>query len=235
MARPDELRREPLITAAVLWALGSAWYLISEAVAASALPNYSYAHDYISDLGVVREGPLDERLTASPLAEVMNLGFLHQGLLFLLGAVFVARALPAGRVRSAFLALAVVHAVGNGLVATFHSGQQAAGDGAAVLHPIGAVMAILGGNLATVAAALLLRRHAVARYTCITCFALAGIGITSLLALGLNTAFGTTVLFDDATWERASVYAITTWQLVTATAVFTAKRSPDRRNSAPAQ
>ncbi|SES37193.1 hypothetical membrane protein [Lentzea xinjiangensis] len=229
MARPGELTWEPLVTAAVLWALGGTWYLLSEAVAASAFPGYSYARDYISDLGAVRENPLDERSVDSPLAEVMNLGFLHQGLFFLLGAVFAVRALPAGKARAAFLALAVVHAVGNVLVATFHSGQQAAADGTAALHPVGAVMAILGGNLATVAAALLLRHHAAARFVRIAGFALGGIGITSLLALGLNTAFGTTLLFENGTWERGSVYAITTWQLVAATAVFTAKCS--RRGS----
>ncbi|MEV6717380.1 DUF998 domain-containing protein [Lentzea sp. NPDC051208] len=218
MARPGDLRREPSVTAAVLWALGSTWYLISEAVAASAFPDYSYTRDYISDLGAVREGPLGERQIDSPLAEVMNLGFLHQGLFFLLGAVFLARAAPGGRGRSVFLVLAVVHAVGNGLVAIFHSGHT--DDLAAALHPVGAVMAILGGNLAIVAAALLVRRHAVAR---IAGFALGGAGLTSLLALGFATASGTTLLFDNGTWERGSVYAITTWQLVAATVVLTTR------------
>lgn len=220
MVRPGELRREPLITAAVLWMSGSAWYLISEAVAASAFPNYSYAHNYISDLGAVREDALDARQIDSPLAEVMNLGFLHQGLFFLLGAVFLARALPAARGRSAFLVLAVVHAAGNGLVGTFHSGH--ADDVAAALHPAGAVMAILGGNLATIAAALLLRGHAAAR---IAGFALSGIGLTSLLALGFATATGTSLLLGNGTWERGSVYAITTWQLVAATVILTARCS----------
>ncbi|MCR3754560.1 putative membrane protein [Lentzea californiensis] len=208
------------MTAAVLWALGSTWYLISEAVAASAFPNYSYSHDYISDLGAVREDPLDERRIDSPLAEVMNLGFLHQGLFFLLGAVFLARALPAGRGRPAFLVLAVVHAAGNGLVATFHSGH--ADDVSAALHPVGAVMAILGGNLATITAALLLRDHAGTR---IAGFTLSGIGLTSLLALGFATTSGTSLLFDVGTWERGSVYAITTWQLVAATVVLTTRCS----------
>ncbi|PSL51542.1 putative membrane protein [Saccharothrix carnea] len=232
MTRPGGLGREPLITAAVLWALGSTWYLLSEAVAASAFPNYSYARDYISDLGAVRENPLDGRSVDSPLAEVMNLGFLHQGLFYLLGAVFVVRALPAGRGRSAFLTLAVVHAAGNVLVATFHSGRQAVDGGTDSLHPIGAVMAILGGNFATVAAALLLRHHAAARFARIAGFTLGGIGTASLLALGLNTALGTSLLFEDGTWERGSVYAITAWQLVAATAVFTTKCS--RPGAAPA-
>ncbi|MCX2953642.1 DUF998 domain-containing protein [Lentzea sp. NEAU-D7] len=220
MARAGELRREPLITAATLWALGSTWYLISEAVAASAFPGYSYTRDYISDLGAVREDPLDERRIDSPLAEVMNLGFLHQGLFYLLGAVFLVRALPGGRGRWAFLALAVVHAIGNGLVGTFHSDR--ADGAAALLHPTGAVMAILGGNLATIAAALLLRGHARTRFARIAGFTLGGIGLTSLLALGFATTSGTSVLFAAGTWERGSVYAITAWQLVAATVVLTA-------------
>ncbi|MGM1062625.1 DUF998 domain-containing protein [Saccharothrix sp. Mg75] len=230
MERAGGVRREPLVATAVLWASGAVWYLVSEAVAASAFPGYSYAHDYISDLGAVRADPLDERLVDSPLAEVMNLGFLHQGLFFLLGAVFAARALPAGRGRSAFVALAVAHAVGNGLVATFHSGQQAAGA-AAVLHPVGAVMAILGGNLATVAAAFLLHRRGTARSARNAGFAFGAVGIASLLGLGVNTASGAAVLFDDATWERGSVYAITAWQLVAAAAVV-ATRCVDGRAEA---
>lgn len=222
MAGAGGVRREPLIAAAVLWVVGGAWYLLSEAVAASAFPGYDYARDYISDLGAVREDPLDARLVDSPLAEVMNLGFLHQGLFFLLGAVFAARALPSGRGRSVFLVLAVVHAVGNGLVAVFHSGQEAAGA-VGLLHPVGAVMAILGGNLATVAAVFMLRDCAAARFARVAGSALAVGGITSLLGLGLSTVLGAPLLFDDGTWERGSVYAITAWQFVAATAVFTTR------------
>ncbi|MFC6087767.1 DUF998 domain-containing protein [Saccharothrix lopnurensis] len=217
MALPDVPRREPLIAAAVLWALGGAWYLTSEAVAASAFPGYSYAYDYISDLGAVGDEP-----PGSPLAAVMNLGFLHQGLLFLLGSIFAVRALPASRGRSAFLALAVGYAVGTGLVGVFHSGQH----GTPTLHGVGAVMAILGGNLAVVAVGLRFREHATTRPTGTAGVVLGIAGIASLLLLGLNIVLGTPVLFDDGTWERGSVYTITAWQFVAATALLPARRSP---------
>ena len=51
--------------AAVAWIVGPLAYLILEAVAAEAFPHYSYAQDFISDLGV----------PASPREAVMNAAF----------------------------------------------------------------------------------------------------------------------------------------------------------------
>ena len=66
--------------AAIAWILGAAAYLAAEAASASAYrPSYSYAHDFISDLGV----------PGQPLAALMNIGFAVQGVLFLLGALLV--------------------------------------------------------------------------------------------------------------------------------------------------
>ncbi len=111
---------------AVAWTVGPLTYLILEAVAAKGFPHYSYAKNFISDLGV----------TASPSADVMNAAFCLQGTLFLLGAVFLERA-------RLFLTLAVANAAGNVLIAIFHSGVAA--------HAVGAVLAIVGGNAAILA------------------------------------------------------------------------------------
>jgi hypothetical membrane protein len=112
--------------AAVAWTAGPLTYLILEAVAAAGFPHYSYARNFISDLGV----------TASPRADLMNAAFCLQGTLFLLGALFLDRA-------RLFLTFAAANAAGNVLIAIFHSGVAA--------HTVGAVLAIVGGNTAIMA------------------------------------------------------------------------------------
>lgn len=110
----------------IAWIAGPVTYLILEAVAASAFPHYSYAHNLISDLGA----------SASPRSAVMNIAFCIQGTLFLVGALFFSRA-------RLFLTFATENALGNILVAIFHRGVPA--------HGVGAVLAIVGGNAAILA------------------------------------------------------------------------------------
>ena len=117
------------VSAAVAWLSAGIAYLILEAVAAAAFrPHYSYARNLISDLGI----PSDN----SPLAWLMNTAFCVQGTLFLVGAVLAAP-------RRLFLALAATNAVGNVLIAVFHSGTAT--------HALGATLAIVGGNAAILA------------------------------------------------------------------------------------
>ncbi|BBY15228.1 DUF998 domain-containing protein [Mycolicibacterium litorale] len=176
--------------AATAWILGAAVYLTAEALAAAAYrPSYSYASDYISDLGV----------PGQPLAAPMNVAFAVQGGLFLLGAV-----LAAGLRRPLLLAFAAANAVGNVLVATVH-----AGDGA--LHLVGAALAIVGGNAAAVAGASL---HRGVRYRRISRL-LGGAGLVSLTVLVAQAWAGVEVL-PAPVWERASVYPILAWQVCAA-------------------
>lgn len=188
--------------AATAWILGAAAYVTAEALAAAAFrPTYSYAHDYISDLGV----------PGQPLAAAMNVAFAAQGCLFLLGAV-----LAAGRHRRLLPALAAANAVGNLLVATVH-----AGDGP--LHLVGAALAIAGGNAAAIAGASL---HPGVRYRLIS--RLLGVGgLVSLTMLGVQAFTGVEVL-PAPVWERASVYPILAWQLCAAAAMLSASL-PARR------
>ena len=126
--------------AAVAWIIGPLTYLTLEAIAAAAFPHYSYGRNFISDLGV----------TASPRAWAMNTAFCVQGTLFLLGAILTVRAYEKRSARL-FLILATANAVGNILIAVFHSGSAAQADGAAWVHATGAVLAIVGGNAAILA------------------------------------------------------------------------------------
>jgi hypothetical membrane protein len=196
------IRRRPYaVSAAVAWISAGLAYLTLEAVAAAAFrPHYSYAHNFISELGI----PSDD----SPLAWLMNTTFSVQGSLFLVGAILSVCAVAPGKA-GVFVTLAAANAVGNLLIAAFHSGPAARADGTAWVHAIGAVLAIVGGNAAI----------------------LAGSGILSGWHRGVSVALGafgllSFVLFvmelkassalPLGAWERSSVYSITAWELLTA-------------------
>ena len=55
-------RDEPLLRlAGALWLLAGVMYLACESIAAAAFPGYSYARNYISDLGVPYDGLINGR------------------------------------------------------------------------------------------------------------------------------------------------------------------------------
>jgi hypothetical membrane protein len=177
--------------AAVAWLSAGLAYLILEAVAAAAFrPSYSYSHNLISDLGVPAH---------SPLAWLMNTAFCVQGTLFLAGAVLAAP-------RRLFLTLAGANAVGNVLIAVFHSGTA--------IHPVGATLAILGGNAAILAAPVGWRKVSVA----LGAFGLLSFG---LFVVELKASGGLPV----GLVERCSVYSITGWQLLSAVWLLGGRRT----------
>ncbi len=192
----------PGLGAAVVWITGPLTYLILEAVAASAFPHYSYARNFISDLG----------MAASPRAWAMNAGFCVQGTLFLVGAVLLVRAFEKRSARL-FLGLAAANAAGNLLIAVFHSGPSPT----AWVHASGAVLAIVGGNAAIVAGSSMIGgwHRAVS-------LALGAFGLLSFVCFVIalkNEA-------PPAVWERCSVYSITAWQLFTGVWVFSRPPTP---------
>jgi hypothetical membrane protein len=177
--------------AAAAWLSAGLAYLILEAIAAGAFrPSYSYSHNFISDLGVP---------SRSPLACLMNTAFCVQGTLFLAGAVLAAP-------RRMFLTLAAANAVGNILIAIFHSGSAT--------HALGATLAIVGGNAAILAAPVGWRKASVA----LGAFGLLSFG---LFVVGLKTSGGLPL----GLLERCSVYSITGWQLLSAVWLLGGRRT----------
>lgn len=189
------------VGAAVAWLSAGLVYLTLEGIAAAAFrPHYSYAHNFISDLGIPSAN--------SPLAWLMNTAFGVQGTLFLLGAVLTLRAVEA-RKAGLFVTLAAANAVGNLLIAAFHSGPASHANGTAGVHAIGAVLAIVGGNVAILAGS----RVVTGRHRTVS-VALGAFGLLSfalfVVELTASSALPLGVL------ERCSVYSITAWQLLTA-------------------
>ncbi|MGB3353736.1 MAG: DUF998 domain-containing protein [Mycobacterium sp.] len=187
--------------AAGVWIVSGAWYLVTEAVVAQRLPGYSYAMNYISDLGQ----PL-----RSPMAAWMNGAFIAQGVAFAVAAATMVAALPRARGSAAFLGCALIYGVGSVVVGVFPSG----GTGTvALMHVGGATAAIVGGNLAILTAGSVLLHRRRFRAVGIAGAALGVIGLISGAMLVARSALGADTLLGDGAWERGSIYTIIGWQL----------------------
>ncbi|MDT5088579.1 MAG: hypothetical protein QOG47_1286 [Mycobacterium sp.] len=190
--------------AAVAWVVGPLTYLTLEGIAAASFPHYSYAQNFISDLG----------MSVSPRASLMNIAFCVQGTLFLVGALLCVRAVEIPRARL-FLVLAATNMAGNLLIAVFHSGPS----GMAWLHATGAVLAIVGGNVAILAGSSLIGGwHRTASV------ALGAFGLFSFACFVIALKNQT----PPAVWERCSVYSITAWELLTAARVLSRRPNLSR-------
>jgi Protein of unknown function (DUF998) len=207
-------KRRWLVGGGVLWIVAAVVYLALEATAAAAfLPGYSYANNYISDLGVTVRGTFSGRLIDSPRAQVMNAAFYIQGALFLGGAVLVALGLR-GR-RWPFVCGAACNAVGNVLVATVHGGPAWAAGGPTWVHGAGAVLAIVGGNAAVLAGSGLIRAAGGPDWYRAVSICVGVLGLLSVVMLRIDSSATAVDIFPDGVWERASVYSIIGWQLFT--------------------
>lgn len=208
------LSRPAVRAAGVLFLLAPCWYLFCETIAALGFPGYDYARNYISDLGVPAGGVFEGRAMESRLAEVMNAGFIGEGLLITL-AVVALLAADAGRRRrrGALFVLLLVHSAGIAVVGLVHGSPENAANGLMLFHGLGAVAAIGAGNAAALVAgtgdALAFGdRPGGVVYRRIS---------TVLGALGFVFAvlLMTHTWLPDGVWERGAVYTIIAWELVT--------------------
>ena len=184
--------------AALTWLTGSAVYLGGEAIAAMGVKDYSYLGDYISELGV---------------SGLMNRAFMLHGVLFLIGAALVVRALGISRIGRAFVVAAAVNALGNVGVGGFPSGTAA--------HVVGAGMAIIGGNVAVILGAFGSRSAGASPNFVRASIALGTVGLLCLAVLvidGINGASLPLGLF-----ERGAVYPIIGWELLAAVTILRAR------------
>ncbi|MDT5136810.1 MAG: hypothetical protein QOD58_1072 [Mycobacterium sp.] len=185
--------------------MGGLGYLLLEAFAAAGYrPHYSYAHNYISDLGVT-----------GARTQLMHAAFWLHGTLFLLGALFIVGR-PADRRARVFLGMAAANTLGNIVVATVHSGT---------VHIAGAALAIVGGNAAILAGSAVIRPTR--RWYRNASKIVGVLGFSSLLMLVVDSATTKIDLLPSGVWERGSVYSITLWQLLTAACLLTDARAPD--------
>jgi Protein of unknown function (DUF998) len=205
---------------AALWVVAAVGYLLLEAIAAAGFaPAYSYARDYISDLGVDAGQLVRGRTFNSPRSYLIHVAFYLQGILFFLGAWLIV-GIPERLRTLVFLGLITANSIGNIVIGTVHSGS---------LHRAGAALAIAGGNTAILAGSAVVATvggwHWYRRISNL----LATLGLLSLLMLIINSATSKANLLPDGAWERGSVYSIILWQLLTAACLLGIRRqaAPD--------
>ena len=190
-------------------------YLILEAVAAAGYePVYSYARNYISELGVNGGELVHGRMSGSTRSYLMHTVFYLQGILFFLGALLIV-GVPDSRRARIFLGLVAANAVGNILIGTLHSGK---------LHRVGAALAIVGGNTAILAGSAIVVTIGGHRWYRRISKLVAALGLLSLMMLLINSATSKANVLPDGVWERGSVYSIIIWQLLTAGCLLTIRR-----------
>jgi hypothetical membrane protein len=221
----DANRRRLFATsAAAVWIAAGLGYVILEAIAATGFRNhYSYAHNFISDLGITSRGMFQGRMIDSSLACLMNTAFCLQGALFLVGAVLIVRALEA-QWAGLFLTLAAANAVGNIVVATFHSGPAAQADGTIWVHQTGALLAIVGGNAAILVGSSIVRHADRAPWYRRVSAGLGVLGLLSFVLLVMGSNVAAINILPPAVWERCSVYSIIAWQMFTSAYLLTYRR-----------
>ena len=209
--------------AAIVLVLNTVQWLVAEAVVAGAWtdPPYSYATNYISDLGVPDCGAqFQGRDICSPLHGWMNAAFVAEGVLFAIGILMLSRSVT-GRVRRVAVALALAHAVGMVLVGLFH-GSPAGPDAGLVVHVSAAAVGILCAN------ALVIMAGAVPRLGLPTAYrwfsvVVGGLGLVSEALVGLSPAVA-------GVFERGGVYSWLLWGAVTGVLLLARRGAPVGQN-----
>ena len=136
--------------AGIFLMLGGIVFFLTEFITAAAWshPAYSYTYNFISNLGVRGPSHLFGQYMISPLAWVMNLGFISFGILLGLGVLLLPH--PGHTHRWILSVLALVLGFGGILVGVFHGSGEALVDGTGMYHSFGAFMAFISGNVISI-------------------------------------------------------------------------------------
>ena len=201
-------------------------YVATEAIAAAAWhsPGYSYLRNYVSDLGVT--GPRETFLghnIYSPLAVVMNAGFVLNGCLLLLGMILIVRFRSHARAKALWV-LAFLFAVGIGLVGLFHGSLLSQEAGTLAFHFLGAPIAIVSGNVLAILIGLSFREFHTGPWFRVVPMVL---GVVGILALGAEIlVIGVDPSFPSGIFERVAVYTVLAFQLLWGVTVLIRKIRP---------
>jgi hypothetical membrane protein len=203
---------------AVVLVVNAVQWVIAEAVTAAAWtdPPYSYATNYISDLGVPDCGTqFQGRDICSPSHQLMNASFIAEGILFA-AAVVLLSGLVTGRVRRVVIALGIAHGVGMVLVGLFH-GSQDGPDSGLVIHVAGAAVGILCANTLAIMAGSLRSLGLPPAYRVFS-ITVGSLGLLSEAFVGMSTS-------TAGVFERGGVYSWLLWSVVTGGLLLLSRRS----------
>jgi hypothetical membrane protein len=207
----------------ILWIAGGIWYLLCESIAAFGFLGYSYQRNYISDLGVPGAAILHGQHVNSQLADVMNAGFVGEGLAFVVAATLLYSASSALRNRGSFIVVSLVHGIGITLAGLVHGSDPTFISRFGVFHVIGAFMAIIGGNVVLLLLGRRVMQQLVSTATRKIIAMLGVLGLISLLLLVLRSMH-LPLFFDTGFWERGSVYSIIIGEVLAGSALILASR-----------
>ena len=200
-----QARQRQRPAAGVALIAGGLIFFAAEFIAAAAWthPPYSYTYHYISNLGV--HGPTQGfgQLMYSPLAWVMNTGFLVFGIVLFGGTAMLAG--MHGARGWAVRTLAFLVAAGGVLLAFFPGTGETPDSGAIDLHSVGALASIVSGNALII---ILGRAHRQAGIDATTGRAMVALGVFGLLSLvGFMAIAGSSASVIGLV-ERCAVYPL---------------------------
>ena len=197
-------------------------FFAAEFIAAAAWTNppYSYTYHFISDLGVHGPSTGFGQYMYSPLAWVMNAGFILFGIAAFAGVVLL-KGLP-GRRRWTAIVLAALLAVGVTLVGLFPGSGEAIENGTAAYHGLGAFAAFICGNLLVIRLGRAYQFLGVPPGLGRALVVLGILGFVSLAAFMADLSSGAGVLIG--LFERGAVYSVTIGLISVGVAVRQATR-----------
>ncbi|ATL66562.1 hypothetical protein CRH09_10430 [Nocardia terpenica] len=194
---------------AVAWLVGAAQFLIAQlVVGAGWTTRYSWATNNISDLGNVGCGNWDEsrpRYVCSPLHAVMNVSFIAQGVLLLVGVLLTGAFWGRTAMSWAARVLLAVGAAGWVVVGLVPA------DVDENLHLLGALLIMGLGNIGLVCAGFLPRTTSFGRIRPVT-RAFAAVAVLS--AVMFFPGYGP--LIGTGGMERLAAFAVTAWTVIAA-------------------
>ncbi|WP_329547580.1 DUF998 domain-containing protein [Streptomyces sp. NBC_01356] len=211
-------RRVWLPLGAVVLVVNAVQWVVAEAISAAAWtdPPYSYATNYISDLGVPDCGTqFQGREICSPAHQLMNTSFMLEGILFATGVLLLA-GLVKGRARRVVVALAVAHGVGMVLVGLFHGSGDGASTGLAI-HVAGAAVGILCANTLAIMAGSLRSLGLPPAYRVFS-ITVGTLGLLSEALVGMSES-------TAGVFERGGVYSWLLWSVGTGALLLVSRRS----------
>jgi hypothetical membrane protein len=211
--------------AGILFVAAAVILVVTEAVAASAFPGYSYVDNYVSDLGVPDVGQFEGRAIDSPVAWVMNAGFVLQGLLMLGGMIAAFRAIGKGRARWVLVVLAAIFAAGFILISTVHGSEQAEQNGTVMFHFLGGGLLALAGNAILIVSGIAAGRFGAPLWQRAVSIALGLFGIAALVLLTVDKGNTSISVLGEGALERGALYAIVLWELLAGAVLIRASRA----------
>ena len=202
------------IPAAIALLTAAAFFLVAETVSAAAWhnPSYSYANDFVSDLGVPGPATMFKgHLIHSPLAWLLNVGFAVNGILIALVAVLLLRPRGQGRMphwqRRSFIAFGI----GLTTAAFFPESPP----WRLPFHAFGATLAMGGANIAILLTGLLGARLGVPGRLARVFIALGAVGLTAFVAVQVLALVDDPILpHGIGALERVAAYPVLVTEVV---------------------